>query len=95
MEYMSLNLKNCTKSCAATSFIQANISQNNSYTGHHLKCSTVLKEENIMEYESESQSTEGGQVVQLDHLLEPLRNVVHNLQPNKMKTNNMNEIYIS
>lgn len=47
-----------------------------------------------MEYESESQSTEGGQVEQLDHLLEPLRKVVHNLQPNKMKTNYMSEIYI-
>lgn len=46
-----------------------------------------IKEENIMEYESESQSTEGGQVEQLDHLLEPLRKVVHNLQP-KMKTLN-------
>lgn len=62
MEYMSLNLKNCTTSCAARSFIQANISQSNSYTGHHLKCSTGLKEENIMEYESESESTEAGQV---------------------------------
>lgn len=48
-----------------------------------------------MEYESESQSTDGGQVVQLDHLLEPLLNVVHNLQPNKMKTNYMNEICIA
>lgn len=47
-----------------------------------------------MEYESESQSTEGGQVVQLDHLLEPLQNVVHKLQPNKMKTNYMKEICI-